>query len=105
MPDAREPDLIDHVKGGVPPATLNVEGGYATFTVPSGSGGTVMGPKLGGFTTCKESVVVELATDLVSVTETTKGKTPAVDGVPLNTPVAGSRVRPGSSAPDEIVQR
>jgi hypothetical protein len=44
-PGGSDPYETDQLTAPVAPTTVNVSAGYARFTTPAGSGGTVIGPK------------------------------------------------------------
>jgi hypothetical protein len=102
-PVGRDPAMIEKVYVGTPPVATRDEE-YATPTTPvdaaqlraSGTGGVVM------------VIPHELCTVFVlglpdeSTTCDVKENVPAVDGVPLISPVVGFRVRPGGKLPEGI---
>ena len=101
-PAGRDPALMVHVYGAVPPDTPRVCCGYAVPAVPPGSDVVVMvgGVAAALMTICSGCVAERFA---ASVTWAVKLDVPAVVGVPLIMPVLDN-VRPAGSDPALIDQ-
>lgn len=97
-PDGSEPDVIANVTGALPPDVCTVCA-YATLITGRGSVAVVIASAASTVPEYVTDVVVPLA----SVTVTTKLYEPALDGVPLITPVDVSSVSPAGKVPLEIV--
>jgi hypothetical protein len=94
-PVGSDPPATDHVYGSTPPVPDSVCE-YGAPTVPSGKTPAVTIVSKGGLM-AKENDFVAL-TCLLSVTSITKGKEPAVVGVPVRLP-SEFKVNPGGMAP------